>query len=392
MKYDFTTLPNRKNTGSIKWAAMEEQGFALPSDCIPLSVADMELKIAPEIVEGLQRYIADVVPGYTKPTSSYWETVQHWMKERHDFSFDASHGVLTPGVVTALFASVRAMSAPGDGVILFTPVYGPFYRAVLENDRVVASCPLQNDDGYYTIDFAHFEEIAKDPNNKLLLLCSPHNPAGRVWTKEELARIASICEENDIFVVADEIHQDIVFPGYVHTVYHNVSEAAKQHSILCTSASKTFNIAGLQCSNIIIPNDDARARFEKELGGLALHGANSLGMEATRLGYEKGGAWLEEFLVHVKENEKMVIDFFEKHALPLRARPLEGTYLLWVDVRGLGVAQKELVEYCAKACHFVPTDGTIFGEEGEGYLRINLACPRETLHKTLVYFFEDRSR
>lgn len=386
MKYDFVTAPERRNTGSTKWKAMETSGIELPKDCVPMSVADMELKIAPEIVAGLQKYIAEVVPGYTSPTHRYWEAVLSWMQERHNYHFEPSQVVITPGVVTALFAAVQALTEPGDGVIVFTPVYGPFYRAIQENDRTIASCPMIVADGYYSIDFEKYETLAANPKNKLLLFCNPHNPTGRVWRREELERVEKIARKNDLYVVSDEIHQDIVFPGYEHTVYHNLSEEARDHAIVCTSASKTFNIAGLQCSNIIIPNDEMRHKFEAAIGKLALHGANSLGMEATRIGYAEGGAWLDAFLDHVLKNEQYVLDFLEKHDLPIEAHPLEGTYLLWVDMRGYGMTQEELIAFCAKTCHIFPTSGTFFGNEGEGFVRINLACPRKTLETTLAHF------
>ena len=265
MTYDFTTVVNRRPQASEKWALMRRIVPDLADDVVPFSVADMELKTAPPIIEGLIRYLSDdAILGYTVPYDAYYDAVTGWMARRHNWRIAPEWISVSNGVIPALYDLVKAFTEPGDGVILLTPVYYPFYSAIERNGRAVASCPLIDDGDAYRIDFDALERCAGDPRAKLLIFCSPHNPIGRVWTRDELERVAEICIRNDVTIVSDEIHFDLVMPGHRHTVMASLSEEIASHVVTCTAPSKTFNLAGMQTANIVIPNPTLRERFRAE--------------------------------------------------------------------------------------------------------------------------------
>ena len=372
--YDFETVIPRRDSGSMKWREMEP--YHCPDDIIPFSVADMELKNMPEVVEGLKTFLDNSVMGYSNPTDAYKDAVAGWMKRRHNWEIQPQWIVDTPGVINAFFAAVNAFTQPGDGVLLTTPVYYPMYMAAERNGRQVVSSPLRNDDGVYHIDFEDFEAKAKDPNTKLFLLCSPHNPSGRVWTREELERMGRICLDNGVLVCSDEIHNDLVLPGHTHTVFASISEEFAQNCLVCTAPSKTFNLAGLQTSNIIIPNQELQDRFMEEL---KRHDGNPkcniLGLEACRLAYTHGDQWLAQLLALIDTNRQLVVDFLAKEFPMVKVTPLEGTYLLWMDFRALNIEAKELARILREDGYLFFDDGFIFGDAGAGFERWNLACP-----------------
>lgn len=381
MTYDFTTLHPRANSGSSKWAAMQAIRPDLPADVIPLSVADMELLNPPEIAEQLGRYAAGTILGYTRPGDSYYEAVERWMARRHGWQIQRDWIVTSPGVVPALFHMVLAFTQPGDQVILFPPVYYPFYNAVRESGREIVECPLLEKDGRYEIDYDRFSQLAE--TGKLLIFSSPHNPVGRVWSREELEKLSAICLEKEVLVMSDEIHFDLILGERPHTVYATVSKEAAEHCAVCTAPSKTFNLAGLQTSNIIIPNKELREKYQKVQSQLGLHGCNMLGYQACETAYRQCEGWLEELLTVLRENRELVRTFAAAWLPGVKPVELEGTYLQWLDCRDLGMEPKELERFMQQEALWFTDEGYIFGTGGAGYERINLACPTWVLRKAL---------
>lgn len=384
MKYDFTTLLNRKNVGAEKWLDMYRQRGDVDEDVVPMSIADMEFKNAPEIVEGLKAYLDQPIFGYTAPTDEYYEAVIGWMKKRNGWDIKREWIFTYAGVVPALFACVRAFTQPGEGVIIMPPVYPPFHRAAQSHDRELVYCPLINREGSYFIDFERLEEVAKKPENKLLIFCNPHNPVGRVWREAELRRLGEICNRNGVLVISDEIHSDLIMPGFKHIPYGMLGEEFAQNSILCTAPSKTFNLAGLQTSNLIIPNRKltdtlCQVTLTGETGSML----NTFGYEACRLAYTEGEPWMEELIQVIDENRRFTEEYLSKHIPEAVVSPLEGTYLLWIDLRCLGMSPQELERTHVEKAQAFLDEGYIFGKEGEGFERVNLACPRKALEEVL---------
>lgn len=373
-KYDFETVIHRHGTGSQKWA--ELASYHCPPDIIPFSVADMELRNMPEVVEGLKAFLDTSVLGYSNPSAHYKASVCDWMSRRHSWNIQSEWLVETPGVISAFFTAVHAFTQPGDGILLLTPVYYPMYMAAQRNGRDVIASPLRNDDGIYHIDFADFEAKARDPKTKLFILCSPHNPSSRVWSGEELERLGRICLDNDVLIFSDEIHSDLIMPGYHHTAFGSISDEFAQNSIVAIAPSKTFNLAGLQTANSIIPNKLLREAFITEL---QKHEGNPkcniLGQEACRLAYTYGDEWLRQVLEVIDTNRKLIVDFLGARFPAVKVTPLEGTYLLWIDFRALGIEPRELARILRKEAYLFFDDGFIFGEAGAGFERWNLACP-----------------
>lgn len=383
MKYDFETLVDRSQNGSAKWNGMKDHNPAVAKNIAPLSVADLDLKLAPEIAEGMLEFMQNnPVFGYTNGTAAYYDAVINWMKDKHNYQVEKEWIVLSNGVVPALSDGVTAFTEENDGVIIFTPVYYPFYRAIELNNRRVQRCPLINHENSYQIDFDKFEELAKQANTKLLILCNPHNPVGRVWTKEELEKIADICLNNGIIILSDEIHEDLTMPGYTHYPIAVLSEVIGDITVTCTAPSKSFNIAGLQGSNIIIKNKELRAKFIVQQEKKGFFTLNTLSFEATRLAYTKGDAWLAEFKTLIHHNYDILVDFIKKNLPSVTVYPLEGTYLAWLDFRNLGYDYLELEKKMIAADLYLD-EGYVFGQEGEGFERINIACPTWVLKEAL---------
>lgn len=373
--YDFQTKVSRPD--SAKWIQMRGWNSNIKDGVIPFTVADMELKHPPELINGLKEFLEDAVLGYAAPTESYIGSVINWMKRRHDWEIKKEWIVGTPGVIHAFFSAVGAFTDPGDGVIVMNPIYYPFYTAVERNGRKVIKNPLiRNESGSYEIDFDDLEAKAKDPRTKLLLFCSPHNPVSRVWTKEELQKLGDICNRNKVLVLSDEIHFDLIMPGYRHTVYASISEEFAQNCIVCTAPSKTFNLAGMQVANIVIPNEKIRNTLTEYM----LRSANSLrlnmlGYKACELVYTQCEAWLDELNRQVYKNSEVVTNFFQEKLPAIKVTKLEGTYLLWMDFRALGLEDKKLEEILHHEAQVFFDEGYIFGEGGSGFERMNLACP-----------------
>lgn len=383
MNYDFTTQVSRKNTGSHKWNLMYDQNPSVEEGICPLSVADMEFKNPPEVYQGLIKYLeSEPILGYTGPTEEYLEAVINWQERRHHWAVKKDWIVTTPGVVAALNVAIRSFSEEEDGIIIFQPVYHPFENSILANNRTLVNVPLLNINEEYTIDFKSFEEEAAKPENKMLIFCSPHNPVGRVWQKAELEQLAEIAIKHDLTVVSDEIWHDFVREDKEHTVLHTVNSKLQDHLITCTSASKTFNLAGVATSNIIISNDEMRQKFSEEAQKSSVSGVNVFGFEATKIVYTECEDWFEELNHLIYENQQMVKEFFEENYPKIKAPVSEGTYVQWLDFSALEMPDKDLEAFLHEH-QFFTNAGYTFGKEGSGFQRINVALPKKALEKLL---------
>ena len=344
MSYDFDTLIERNHEGEAKWHALCATGLCDP-DIVPCSVADMEFRVAPAIEAALQKQAALGIYGYSFPTSAYRQAVCSWLERRHNWKTEPVWQVQTYGVVPAIITAINTFTDIGDGVIIQTPVYHPFHSTVLDNGRRLVINPLKIDNGRYVMDFDDLREKARDPQTKLLLLCSPHNPVGRVWSRVELAELGRICCENGVLVFSDEIHFDIVFKPNQHTVFATLNDQCQQNCLIGTAASKTFNLAGLATSNIIIANPDLREKFVRTMQRSSGHFLNTFGMAATQAAYESGEDWLAELLAYLAENKRVCCEFIQNNLPMLKIFELEGTYLLWLDCQALGLDKKQLERF-----------------------------------------------
>ena len=381
MKHDFTSIPDRSGCGAAKWNRAKNSS----TEFVPLSVADMEFPTAKPIREALKKVAEENILGYTDPTEAYFDAVIGWMKRRHDFEVKKEWILQTPGIITALEMLVEATTNPGDGVIIMSPVYYPFDMAVVAASRKIVYCPLIHENGEYKIDYDLLEKKVKDKNNTALLFCNPHNPIGKVWSPEEMAKVAEICFDNGVFIIDDEIHNDLIMPGHSHTVMANVSEKAMNNIAVCTAPSKTFNLAGMQCSNIIIPNESMRKRaIACNWLDMQMH-LNIFAYAACTAAYNECEDWLEELITVIADNAKCVEDFMAQNFPEIKVYPLEGTYLQWLDMRSLGMTHIELRNMLEGANIYLD-GGEMFGPLGRGFQRINLACARETLEKMLARF------
>jgi len=379
MKYDFETLVDRSQMGSSKWEQMKGWNPDVSAGVVPFSVADMELKNPPEVVEGLKAFLDTAILGYTVPTSRYLASVCGWMERRHGWNVKPEWILGSAGVVSAFFSAIKAVSAPGDGIIVQTPVYYPFFNAILRTHRTLVRNPLVLEGDRYTIDFDDLERKAQDPRNKVLLFCSPHNPVGRVWTPEELAKVGEICLRNKVLIISDEIHFDLIMPGQSHTVFAKVSEELADNMIVCTAPSKTFNLAGMQTSSIFIPNPEIRAAYQTEVESVGFFSLGILGYKACEIAYTHCEPWLEQLLKLIHDNHLAVKKFAGENLPAIKVFPMEGTYLQWMDFRGLGMNQDELEQFLHKEAELFFDEGHVFGEEGSGFERMNLACPTKAV-------------
>lgn len=383
MHYDFTSIIDRSACGSSKWKEMKKLDPAAGGDVLPMSTADMEFMTAPEIREGLKTYIDTVIQGYTDPTPAYYEAVLGWQKRRHNYEGRAEWIVTTSGVVQAIARLISVLTEPGDGVIIQPPVYYPFSLTTRIAGRRLVNNPLLRQGDTYEIDFEDLERKAADPANKVLIFCNPHNPVGRVWRAEELRRVADICERHHVFIIDDEIHNDLIMPGFHHTALPTVSPSASKICAYCTAPSKTFNLAGMQLSNIFIEDETVRSKlFMTKVMEMCISQV-AVSYEACRLAYTAGEAWLAELIRTVNDNACYVKDFLASHIPEAKCCPLEGTYLLWVDFSALGLTSGELHQLMLDARLYLD-DGPMFGKEGRGFQRFNLALPRSALESAMA--------
>lgn len=383
MKYDFENMINRKYQGSLKWNDMYSKKPDVGNNIVPLSVADMEFKNPPQITNGLKEYLDNTILGYTCANESFKDSVVNWMKKRHNFEIEKDWIVNTSGVVPAFFSAIREFTQEDNGVIIMTPVYYPFYNAIKLQNRKIVECPLIETDGYYTINYELFEELSKDKNNKVLLFCSPHNPVGRVWKKSELEKLEEIILRNDILLLSDEIHFDLIMPEYKHTVFQTLSNELSERTITFTAPSKTFNIAGMSMSNIIIKNENLRQRFINSLNEICAMPFSSLGYKSCELAYNECEEWLEECIKVIDTNQRIINSFFKEKYPQIKAPLIEGTYLQWVDFRALNLNFKELEEFMINEAQLFLDEGYIFGKIGEGFERFNIAVPSKVIVDSL---------
>ena len=380
-KINFNIVVNRKNTNCLKYDFAVRRGR--PENVLPLWVADMDFKVAPEITQAIEKRVAHGIFGYSEVKEEYFEAVAAWMEQKHGWHVKEDWLVKTPGVVFALAMAVQAFTEPGDAVIIQQPVYYPFSEVIADNGRRIVDNTLElKEDGKYHINFEDFEQKVKENHVKLFLLCSPHNPVGRVWTKEELKKIAAICRKYDVIVVSDEIHEDFVFNGK-HQVFADLSEDAENRTITCTAPSKTFNLAGLQVSNIWIANPKLREKFKKQIAAAGYSQLNTLGLTACEAAYRYGGEWHAELLGYLKSNLNFLREFLQTRLPEVKLIEPEGTYLVWLDFGSLGLTEEQREELLTKKAGIWLDSGAIFGAAGEGFERINIACPRSILKDAL---------
>lgn len=379
MKYDFETLVSRKGTGAAKWDVMYAAKSDVADGTVPFSIADMEFKNAPEIIDGLKEYLDKTVLGYTSPTDRYYDAVIAWQEKRHGYRPSKEHILTSPGVVPAFIRAAGALADKGDSVVFMTPAYPPFWQAGHQNGVGVVECPLIDLGGTYGVDFDLFASIAARPDVKVFILCNPHNPVGRVWSRDELTGVLDICLENGVYVIADEIHSDLILPGVTHTSVGTLDEKYSPITLICTAPSKTFNLAGMQTSNIIVKDPSLRAKLRA--GGVEV-GLTALGYEACRLAYTHCEVWLDELITVLDGNFRFMREYIEKNLPYLKLYRTEGTYLAWLDCRALGLSNEELERLHVKHDLFLD-EGYIFGKEGAGFERINVACPRRVLADAL---------
>ncbi|MGN1155908.1 MAG: MalY/PatB family protein [Agathobacter sp.] len=378
---DFDMVIDRKNTYSLKYDFAKERN--MPEDLIPLWVADMDFKVSSYIQEALQKQAEHGIFGYSEAGEEYFEAVRNWMQRRHQWQVERNWLVKTPGIVFALAMAVKAFTREGDGVLIQQPVYYPFSEVIADNGRKVISNTLFLDEsGKYSIDFEDFEEKIIKENIKLFFLCNPHNPVGRVWSREELIKLGDICYKHHVIVVSDEIHADFVFSGK-HRAFAGIKEEYKEISIVATSPSKTFNIAGLQVSNIFIANPELKNRFEKQIAAAGYSQLNVMGLVATEAAYKYGDEWYEAMHKYVSENIAYTKQFVKEKLPNVKLVESEGTYLLWLDFRSLKLTEKKLEDLIFKKAKLWLDSGRIFGIAGKGFQRINVACPRKTLDEAL---------
>ena len=380
---DFDRVVDRRNTRCLKFDFAVKRGY--PEDVLPLWVADMDFRTSSYVEDALAELTRHNIYGYTNTQAGdgFFEAVSGWMKRHHRWNVDPSWHVKTPGVCFAIAAAIRAFTRPDDAVIIQQPVYYPFERLIRINGRKVVSSDLvQGPDGRYTMDPDDFEQKIIQNNVKLFILCSPHNPVGRVWTAEELRKIGRICGKHHVTVFSDEIHFDFTWEGE-HHVFQEVEEEFRDFTVTATSPSKTFNLAGLQQSNIFIPNPQLRCLFRREVDRTGYDEPTSFGIAAAQAAYENGDEWYTAMKAYVADNLDFACRFTREHLPGVTLRKPEGTYLAWLDFRSFGLRPAELEEIIVQRAKLWLDSGSIFGKAGEGFQRINAACPRSTLLEAL---------
>lgn len=383
MKYDFDKIIDRQGTNSVKWSPDFLKMMFGDEDLLSMWVADMDFKCPQPVVDALVERAQHGIFGYSEREDSYYQSIIDWNKRRNNWDLKKEWILYTPGIVPAINYMIQTFCYTGDKVIIQNPVYYPFLNAINNNGCHAQLNPLVFDGEKYQMDFNDLEEKAKDPRVKMMILCSPHNPVGRVWTEEELTRVGKICLENNVLVISDEIHSDLILDDNVHIPFARISEEFAQNSITCTAPSKTFNLAGLQMSNIIVQNDQLRLKLSNILENNSIMLPNTFGIVALETAYNQGEEWLDQVIEYINENMNY-IDKFVKEKMPqIKFIRPEGTYLAWLDFSALGFNEKELENWMRGEAKLALDEGYIFGKGGEGFERFNVACPREILAEAL---------
>lgn len=371
--YDFDQITPRRGSGCYKWDLSDDQ------ESLPMWVADMDFPTAPAIIEALTRRVQHGIFGYTKVPDLYYQELIRWFARRYDFAIERDWVLYTSGVVPAVSAAIKALTLTGQGVIVQTPVYNCFFSSIRNMGCQAVENTLINRHGRYEIDFDDLEAKAKNTNNTVLLLCNPHNPVGRAWTEQELRKIGEICFANGVKVISDEIHCDLVFPGHRHQPFANLGPEFLANSVTCHAPSKSFNIAGLQIANIIVPNPELRLRVDKALNIHEVCDVNPFGIEALIAAYRDSEAWFDELLDYLHGNYQTAKAFIAQELPQVTLVEQEATYLAWIDCRSLKLSSEALVTQLEKEAHLILSPGAVFGADGEGYVRLNMACPRSLL-------------
>lgn len=378
---NFDKIIDRRNTRCLKYDFAVERN--MPADVLPLWVADMDFETSSYIEDAIIERAKHAIYGYSEVKTPYFDILKKWMQKHHDWDIQRKWLVKTPGVVFALAMAVKAYTEPGDAVLIQQPVYYPFSEVIVDNGRRVVSNTLYlGEDNRYHIDFEDFEQKIVENQIKLFFLCNPHNPVGRVWTKEELTRLGDICVKHHVTVVSDEIHEDFVFKGK-HQVFANIKKEYEEITVTCTAPSKTFNIASLMISNILIPNPELKRKFKHQMDAAGISQLNVLGLVACEAAYEHGEEWYQAMKNYVKENIEFVKQYVEKQLPGVNMVEHEGTYLVWLDFRGTGLSVEELDDKIINQAKLWLDSGKIFGSCGEGFQRINVACPRKVLEEAM---------
>lgn len=380
--YHFDEVINRKGSDCAKWDLLSKKGYA--DDVIPMWVADMDFTVLPDIHEALSKRLDHEIYGYSFANEDYYQAVVGWMKRRHHWDIQADWIVTTPGVVSALKIAVNSFTEAGDAIIIQKPVYYPFDSAIEANSRIKIENPVIFCGDHYEIDFDDFERKIIDHHVKMYILCNPYNPIGKVWTREELKKIGDICQKHHVLVVSDEIHQDFVYQGYQHIPFYEVDPDYRDFSIVCTAPSKTFNLAGLQTSNIIIANPTLREKFMKTKERCGVTDAGFLGRLACQTAYTHGDQWVDELVAYLQDNLFYMTAFFAEHLPEIRVIQPQGLYLVWVDFRNLGMDHQTLEKFMLEEAKLWLDEGYIFGQGGECFERFNIATPRAILEKALL--------
>ncbi len=389
MEYDFDKTIDRTGIHSLKWGfthgkvnplmVEETDVFLGDNPALPMWVADMDFPSPQPVVEALQKRAEHGIYGYSFPTNSYHDAVVGWMRKRHQWDINKEWICVAPGVVPGINILIRTFIAPGEKVLIQPPVYHPFFDAIKNNQAELVTNALIYENGHYRMDYEDLEKKTQDPAVKMAILCSPHNPVGRIWSKDELIRFGEICIKNGVLLVSDEIHGDLIFKGKTFTPFAKISEEFAQKSIICTAPSKTFNLAGLKTANIIIQDKQLRTAFQRTMSSNGLFGISSFGIVAVEAAYHHGEDWLEQVLAYIEGNLRFLEAYVAQHIPQITVIPAEGTYLIWLDCRQLGKDRHDLKKLMEEEARVYLDEGHIFGPEGEGFQRINIACRRATL-------------
>lgn len=379
---NFNEQIDRRNTASLKWDATEER-FG-KKGILPLWVADMDFKAPQAVIDAIKKQVDQGVFGYSLVPQSTYDSIINWLETYHNWKTEKEWITFSPGVVPAISSLINAFTEPGDGIIIQSPVYYPFFHMVKKNDRALLNNQLMFTDGQYKIDFDHLEEIVQEHQNvKMFILSNPHNPVGRVWTREELIKLGDFCVKHDILMISDEIHSDLIFEGNTHIPLASISEEFANQTITCMAPSKTFNLAGLQTSYLVMPNKEHHRTYMSYYQSQGLSSPNSLGITALEAAYNEGRPWLDNLMEYITENLEFLISYIEENIPSLSVIRPEGTYLVWIDATKLGLHEKELEKKLVEEGEVAFNQGYTFGKGGEGFIRINLACPKATLEEAL---------
>lgn len=390
MNYNFDEVIDRKNTNSIKHDFHDRRG--IPADAIPLWVADMDFRTPDSVVEALVESSRHGIFGYSEIRENYFLTLQKWFMDNYEWDIQPSWLVKTPGIVFAIAMAIRAFTREGDAVMIQKPVYYPFSEVIIDNGRTLINNSLVYNNGTYSMDFDDFEAKIVENRVKLFVLCNPHNPVGRVWTRDELLKLGDICLKHGVVVVSDEIHADFIYSGHRHLVFANLKPEFEDITVTCTAPSKTFNLAGLQVSNIFIKNRELKAGIKGEMAKAGYSQLNTMGLVACQAAYEHGREWLRQLKIYLSGNLSFIRNFLAERLTQIKLVEPQGTYLIWLDFRELGLNNAELEKLIVNDAKLWLDSGVMFGDEGRGFERINIACPRSILEKAFLQLEEAVNR